>query len=437
MKVVNLLRRAMHNSDSSAQSLTEILAGIANQSDLLNRRFEAVIAGLIAIDQKLSELVQLQGSQAKLTARLIGSFARGESPPIGYVPEEAIAKYPVVVSPICDIPYPVVDLALLDLLPAVASSPELAAASEFFLHNAAATRSLVSALSHALLYALVRNLLPEHVIEIGTYMAGTSEAICRALERNGKGVLHTTDPFGERAPAVLSQWPSELRRHIRFYALDSMQFFSEITKQRDTRADLVFVDGNHEYESAAFDIGSAARILRPGGFIVVDNVSQAGPFLAARDFLALNPQWTECRVTNHPYDATKAFDSERSNIPGTDFIVVRGPANYAVGDRPVTFGEFPLRSTGFGEIVVLVADQVCDGTLYVQGVLRGFSSHQEPVEQVNSTSRTLSAADAGAELRIVLPMDVGSGFDIARLEIWLTWTGAIALLIRQPPSVVS
>ena len=26
-------------------------------------------------------------------------------------------------------------------------------------------------------------------------------------------------------------------------------------------------------------------------------------------------------------------------------------------------------------------------------------------------------------------MDVGSGFDIARLEIWLTWTGAIALLI--------
>ena len=47
MKVINLLRRAMHNSDSSAQSLTEILAGIANQSDLLNRRFEAVIAGLI------------------------------------------------------------------------------------------------------------------------------------------------------------------------------------------------------------------------------------------------------------------------------------------------------------------------------------------------------------------------------------------------------
>jgi predicted O-methyltransferase YrrM len=429
MKAVDLLRRAMRNSDSSAQSLAEILAGIANQSDLLNRKLEAVVAGLNRIDGRLR-------SQSRLMEQLIGPHDK--SVPLGYVPEEDIAKYPVAVAPICDIPYPIIDLAaLLDPLPAISSSLEFAAASEFFLHNAAATRSLVSALSNALLYALVRNLQPEHVVEIGTYMAGTSEAICRALERNGKGVLHTTDPFAERAPAVLSQWPSELRRHIRFYALDSVLFFSEIINQRDTRADLVFVDGNHEYEFAAFDIACAARILRPGGFIVVDNVSQAGPFGAAQDFLALNPQYTECRVTNHAYDATKAFDRDRSNIPGTDLIVVRGPANYAVGDRPVTFGEFQLRSTGFSEIVVLLGDQVCDGTLHVQGVLRGFSDGQEPIEQVSSSSRTLSARDAGAELKIELPMDVGSGFDIARVEIWLTWTGAVALLIRQPPSVVS
>jgi hypothetical protein len=45
VKLIDLLRRAMRNSDSSTQSLAEFVAGTANQSDLLNRKLNE-IAGI-------------------------------------------------------------------------------------------------------------------------------------------------------------------------------------------------------------------------------------------------------------------------------------------------------------------------------------------------------------------------------------------------------
>src|SRR5215471_14074198 len=112
-----------------------------------------------------------------------------------------------------DIPYPDIDLdAHLDPLPVISQAPELAEASAFFLHSPSASRSLVSAVAQAMIYSLVRNLRPSHVFEIGTYLAGTAEAICRGLYANGRGILHTTDPFGgDRVPPVLACWPAPLR----------------------------------------------------------------------------------------------------------------------------------------------------------------------------------------------------------------------------------
>jgi predicted O-methyltransferase YrrM len=348
-------------------------------------------------------------------------------------------RYPVTIGPIVNIRYPALDLdASDDPLSVMFSSEEMGVATDFFGRSLGGTPSLISAVSHVCLYTLVRNLSPEHVIEIGTYMAGTAETICRALQSNGRGVLHTTDPFGaERVPAVVNQWPSELRQYIKFYSLDSMAFFAKIMQQVDIRPDLVFVDGNHDYEFAAFDVSCAARILRPGGFIVIDNVSQGGPFFAAQDFLALHPEWRDCRVTSGVYDRTKAYDPDRANIPGTDFMVLRGPGSYIVGKRPTTWGELILSRMGFREVLVLLGDVDCTGLLYVQCVLRGFSSRREAIEKVSTTSKTLSEADCGVAMKIALPMDVGTDFDVARVEIWLNWTGSKPLPIREPPSVVS
>ena len=55
--------------------------------------------------------------------------------------------------------------------------------------------------------------------------------------------------------------------------------------------DLVFVDGGHEYEIAAADLANAARLARPGGLVVVDDLVPwhpwgVGPYRAWQEALA-------------------------------------------------------------------------------------------------------------------------------------------------------
>jgi Methyltransferase domain len=377
---------------------------------------------------KLRALARIARDCADLPSRLFaGEIARFRR---GTRPERAIE-----VDAAIDIPYPQIDLdARLDPLPAILQAPELAEAGTFFTHGPSATRSLVSAMTQAIIYTLVRNLRPSHVFEIGTYLAGTAEAICRGLHANGQGILHTTDPYGgDRVPPVLACWPPELRRHIRFYCCTSMEFFSSMIYASDVRPALVFVDGNHDFEYAAFDIGCAARLLQPSGFILVDNVSQAGPYWAAQDFLAAHADWIECRVTDRSNDPSKAFDAQRSNITYTDLMVLRAPANRSVGEKPVTFGVLPLGSTGFDGVTVPLGNLEDDGILHVQCVLRGFSQTLPHVEKVGVTSCSLSPRDAGTVLRLPLVMDLGTGYDAVRLEIWLIWTGARLLPLEGAP----
>ena len=434
MKLVEVLRRAMRNSDDSTRALDALVAGIANQSDILNR--------------KLDRLIMLQVRQAAAIENSIYAGRRvdslggpSESPregPAGLEVPPVAGKTPINVWPIAQIPHPIVDLAAFqNPLPAILDAPELSETTEYFSRSPTAARALVSSHSHALLYALVRNLSPAHVFEIGTYKAASSEAICRALDANGHGLLYTTDPFPpEDIPEILERWPTQLRQYGLFLHLESMGFFSEMMKVGDISPDLVFVDGQHDYEYAAFDIACSARVLRPGGFIVVDNVSQAGPFFAAQDFLAQNPRWTECRGTDRVSDTSKAYDVERSNIPGTDFIVLRAPLSLSVGKRPSTFGEISLPATKFGGVAVSLGQPVGDGTLHVQCILRGFSNNKEPCELSSSASQVLSSHDAGTKITLPIPMDVGADYTSARLETWLTWSGAQPLLLAEPPSAL-
>jgi hypothetical protein len=120
----------------------------------------------------------------------------------------------------------------------------------------------------ALIYTLVRKMKPQHVVEIGTYNGGTSEAICHALRENGRSALHTVGPFDAmRVVPIFESWPDELRRHLRFYPTTSMEFYYELAKQR-IRPEIAFVDGDHSYEAALFDIQSLAKLLSRGGFII-------------------------------------------------------------------------------------------------------------------------------------------------------------------------
>jgi predicted O-methyltransferase YrrM len=337
------------------------------------------------------------------------------------------------VKPIADLAWPSIDLARSsDPIEAVLSSDEFESATQFFADNPAAQRSLVSPQAQALLYLVLRNLRPDHVFEIGSYKAGTTEALCRALNANGHGLLHTVDPFrADYVTATVAHWPTELRKHVSIHAMSSMDFYMEMERQ-GVRPGLVFVDGNHDYEFALFDIGRAARYMAPGGFIFVDNIAQPGPFFAARDFLAANPGWREVGGSTDGYDASRSFDRARSAIPNTDFMVLRAPNLHVVGDRPSTFGRVRWWSPAVNGIELQLDEIPVTGTLDVQVVLRGFGP--QPVEKIADAKINLSA-DSGP-VSVPLKISVEGQFTYFSVETWLIWRGDRPLHLTTPPKPV-
>ena len=80
-------------------------------------------------------------------------------------------------------------------VPAIVRGTEFEATKRFFAAGPSSTRSLLTSTAQALLYTVIRNLRPNNVVEIGTYKGGTSETLCRALQANGFGTLHTVSPL--------------------------------------------------------------------------------------------------------------------------------------------------------------------------------------------------------------------------------------------------
>ena len=340
------------------------------------------------------------------------------------------------VRPVEPIPYAAVDASgPADPIPPIIAAPEFAAATRWFAQEPG--RSQLSPEAQALLFTLTRNLKPAHVFEIGTFLAGTSEAICRALAANGTGLLHTTDPFSLAAvPAILLKWPRQLRRHVKFYHLDSMAFFMRM-EQMGVRSQLTFIDGRHDYQFAMFDLSMAARTLAPGGLIFLDNVSQPGPYLAVTDFLRDTPGWREC---GNPGDRARdglPFDKERARIHNSDLIALRAPSGLVVGARPVTLGERGFDRREVRGVKLTIAEKSSRGTLSIQCAVRGHSaSPANPgVEIIGATSLDLDGAEGPVTAAFEPSLAARGEFYQMATEIALVWRGDEPLYLAGPPTV--
>ena len=134
------------------------------------------------------------------------------------------------------IPFPTIDLSSDNPIPQILGAPRFTETTNSVTKTEASKRSLISAASAALIYTLVRNAKPRHVVEIGTYDGGTSELICQALHENGSGTLHTVAPFeAESVFPIFDSWPPELRRHLEFYLMTSMDFYYKLRARHQAR----------------------------------------------------------------------------------------------------------------------------------------------------------------------------------------------------------
>ncbi len=333
----------------------------------------------------------------------------------------------VDVAPLRSIPDVSVSPDVHDIVTAILEDANFENCVSFFEANPSIRRALLSPNSQALLFSMVRILKPMHVIEIGTYKASTSEAIARALHANRAGMLHTIDPFGSRnVPPIIRAWPRELKQRLNFTVEDSMSLFGRIARE-SWRPNLVFIDGNHDYEFALFDILSSARFITPGGHIVVDNIGQPGPALALQDFLIANPAWLQLGKPVASDRPAFPFDRDRTRIPNTDAAVVKAPITVQIGKRPFSNGAFAFRGDVFRGLKIDI-QELATGRLDIQTIFRQF--HGIPTESAVAQSIELESALGIRIIEIVPPRD-WSPIIANSIEIWLTWNGPAPLTLCE------
>lgn len=124
------------------------------------------------------------------------------------------------------------------------------------------------------LYHLVRRTGARSTLETGLGYGLSSLFICQALQENGGGSHTAIDPF------QTSRWKSigllNLRRagldgFVRFYEAASHQALPALARAGE-RFEVVFIDGNHRFDTALLDFFYADQLLDVGGHIMFDDL---------------------------------------------------------------------------------------------------------------------------------------------------------------------
>jgi len=297
--------------------------------------------------------------------------------------------------------------------------------------------SLQSDEARALLHHLIVMHRPERVLEIGTWHAGTTETMARALWETKQGHIDTIDPFGgERCPPIIASLPPELGEIITFRAENSATCFDRAITN-NTYYDFVLVDGNHEYEFALFDVMCAARTMRPGGLMVMDNIEQIGPRLAANTFLKHNPDWQDVAGVLQHVDLSAPFKVPTASFPDTKFYLLQAPHHYTIGEEPRVFGpaEVDRAEVDGIELELAVPTQ---GLLHVLVYVRTFGiAEPEELHCEQSLSTDAIQVPPDGRVRIPLSRPLHTAYPqpglVRRVELALSFTGQSGLALRSPP----
>ncbi len=123
-------------------------------------------------------------------------------------------------------------------------------------------------------YALVRALQPEKVVETGVANGVSTSYVLLAMERNGKGHLHSID-IGDPAtvpPGFMTGWAvlERLRKRWTMHLGDARALLPPLLERLGT-IDLFIHDSLHTYEHMMFEFECAWPHIRPGGFLIADD----------------------------------------------------------------------------------------------------------------------------------------------------------------------
>lgn len=169
-----------------------------------------------------------------------------------------------------------------------------------------AARSHASHTLGALLPGLLAAFQCRTVLEVGVCEGFTTEALARALAAlyPGEGFLASVDNTRaavDRAEDLIAAFDPAVLAMVAFHGDSRDVNWRDLLDAYDRRhADLVLIDGSHEYEVVRLDIDKTRRVLRPEGLMALHDASPKWPgvWRALEEFQA-QASWRELRV---PYD---------------------------------------------------------------------------------------------------------------------------------------
>lgn len=315
--------------------------------------------------------------------------------------------------------------SVMEFLQTLSTSPLLKQAQSAFEQYPKSV--LLNAQSRALLYFLTRFLKPERMLEIGTYKAGSSEIIARALRMNGKGELTTIDPYGsQRVPSILNTWPDSLKAHLDYLPLSSMECFMQL--KEDQNFDLIFIDGDHSYEFALYDLNMAAKRINPGGVVILDNVEQTGVYWAVKSFLSNNTGWKELGNSIAHHDHNHPFSTMNPSFPETSFLLLQAPERLFINQWPNIFETKPVTETCLSGFEFHFSSKHGNGHVHAQIFFRSFwhgnYTHKGEPEQIMHITNFPLEKDA-TQYKLLLPTPLQSThtpeYSYRTIELILTW----------------
>lgn len=128
-----------------------------------------------------------------------------------------------------------------------------------------------------MLYALIRALKPQSVLELGTSRGCSATHILQALRDNGSGTLDCVDN-GSQVAVIGDMIPANLRDFATIHQT-SIEEAIPIALEEGYRYDFILEDGMHSFEQVKLVWENADRLLNPGGMIVSHDAMHnvAGP----------------------------------------------------------------------------------------------------------------------------------------------------------------
>lgn len=168
-----------------------------------------------------------------------------------------------------------------------------------------------------MLYALVRGLRPERVLEVGVRWGGGARIIAAALEdAGGPGRAVGIDPQTE----AFRPRPRELFGRYELVRGYSPEATPAAVARLGGPVDLAFIDAMHTHDHVLADLRGVLPHLAPGGHVLLHDAFHLGIDRAAAEVMADRPDLVDCGfLTRHPTlgDAPVAYQGLRLIRSGT------------------------------------------------------------------------------------------------------------------------